>query len=154
MNLQEVLIVDDVVCTFADYSRIENRTDRLALQEKIFNRLRTKNSDWHEAVSKITKTASDKKEAKRLVAELPKFTSTFMFPYQFAEVFARWESAVETTIDELNRRLLNHDWYYNMSDDHRVYSSGKRNYDRIVTLVKLLGEEGQRVYESHKPVDL
>lgn len=41
-----------------------------------------------------------------------------------------------------------HDWYYNMSDDHRVWSNGQRHWDLIQRFAKKLGEEGQRMVEE------
>ncbi len=34
-------------------------------------------------------------------------------------------------IGEYFNRLTNHDWYYNYSDDHRVWKAGSANYDLI-----------------------
>jgi len=34
-------------------------------------------------------------------------------------------------LEKLEHLLQGHDWYYNMSDDHRYYTSGRAEYDRI-----------------------
>jgi len=34
-------------------------------------------------------------------------------------------------LEKLETLLKSHDWYYNMSDDHRYYTRGREEYDRI-----------------------
>ena len=34
-------------------------------------------------------------------------------------------------LSKLELLLKGHDWYYNMSDDHRWYKSGRAEYERI-----------------------
>lgn len=46
----------------------------------------------------------------------------------------------ETPIEKLELKLKNHDWWYMMSDDHRVYTSGQYAMDQINRLMKEVGE--------------
>ncbi len=40
---------------------------------------------------------------------------------------------------QLEELLKNHDWYYNMSDDHRYYTAGRRESEEIQqTMEKLI----------------
>ncbi len=34
-------------------------------------------------------------------------------------------------LEKLETLLKSHDWHYNMSDDHRYYTRGREEYDRI-----------------------
>ncbi|MFW6310860.1 MAG: hypothetical protein ACOC1K_01350 [Nanoarchaeota archaeon] len=45
---------------------------------------------------------------------------------------------------ELIDALQNHDWYYEMSDDHRKYLEGEREIKKIYVLLKQLSEEDAR----------
>lgn len=47
-----------------------------------------------------------------------------------------------TTLEQLQQAVTGHDWYYQMSDDHSVYSKGQRRAQRISTLYKLAAAEG------------
>ena len=57
----------------------------------------------------------------------------------------------ETSEEKLIRLLNNHDWYYHMSDDHRVWARGDAEVNNINSLVKLLGNKGTDLYNKHKP---
>ena len=74
--------------------------------------------------------------------------ATYRFPYQFDQVFDRWEATVQTPMDELQERLAGHDWYFDRSDDHSVWTRGKANLDRIQFLVRALGPEAQALYDG------
>ena len=57
------------------------------------------------------------------------------------------------TLEEL---LKNHDWFYQYSDDFRVYSSGQKTWDTINTVIKVLeeagfGKEADKLYEKYLP---
>ena len=51
-------------------------------------------------------------------------------------------------IEELQRLLEAHDFYYVYSDDGRVYDKGKASQDKIDVLIKEIGSEGKRLYEQ------
>lgn len=40
-------------------------------------------------------------------------------------------------MDEYINLLKTHDWYYNYSDDHRVWRAGEEEYKKIMELSKL-----------------
>jgi hypothetical protein len=45
------------------------------------------------------------------------------------------------TIEEYEKELKTHDWYYNYSDDHSVYCSGSYNDQRLYYTAKDNGWE-------------
>ena len=51
-------------------------------------------------------------------------------------------------IEELQRLLEAHDFYYVYSDDGRVYDKGKASQEKIDVLIKEIGSEGKRLYEQ------
>ena len=51
-------------------------------------------------------------------------------------------------IEELQRLLEAHDFYYVYSDDGRVYDKGKASQEKIDALIKEIGSEGKRLYEQ------
>ena len=51
-------------------------------------------------------------------------------------------------IEELQKLLEAHDFYYVYSDDSRVYDKGKASQEKIDVLIKEIGSEGKRLYEQ------
>ena len=51
-------------------------------------------------------------------------------------------------IEELQKLLEAHDFYYVYSDDGRVYDKGKASQEKIDALIKEIGSEGKRLYEQ------
>ena len=51
-------------------------------------------------------------------------------------------------IEELQKLLEAHDFYYVYSDDGRVYDKGKASQDKIDALIEDIGSEGKRLYEQ------
>ena len=51
-------------------------------------------------------------------------------------------------IEELQRLLEAHDFYYVYSDDGKVYDKGKASQEKIDVLIKEIGSEGKRLYEQ------
>ena len=51
-------------------------------------------------------------------------------------------------IEELQKLLKAHDFYYVYSDDGRVYDKGKASQAKIDVLIKEIGSEGKRLYEQ------
>ena len=51
-------------------------------------------------------------------------------------------------IEELQKLLEAHDFYYVYSDDGRVYDKGKASQEQIDALIKEIGSEGKRLYEQ------
>ena len=39
-----------------------------------------------------------------------------------------------TALNEFYNMLSSHDWYYQYSDDHRVWRNGQDQYDKITTI--------------------
>lgn len=40
-------------------------------------------------------------------------------------------------MDEYIKLLQSHDWFYNYSDDHRVWKAGEASYNKIVALARI-----------------
>lgn len=53
--------------------------------------------------------------------------------------FLRW-CLPETDAEMLELCLKHHDWYYQYSDDHRVWQAGRSAYARIQSLMAKVGE--------------
>jgi hypothetical protein len=54
---------------------------------------------------------------------------------------------------ELEGLLKHHDWYYAYSDDSRVYASGRKVWDRMQALKKLVDPaRGDALWLEHAPV--
>jgi hypothetical protein len=56
---------------------------------------------------------------------------------------------------QLEELLKNHDWYYNMSDDHRYYTSGREQYKVIQQTMEKLnnnncGVLSKELYDKYK----
>jgi cell division septum initiation protein DivIVA len=58
------------------------------------------------------------------------------------------ESLNESSIEELDKLLASHDWYYMMSDDDRAYSKGSQEEAKIKKLIDQLGDEGREHYKN------
>ena len=52
-------------------------------------------------------------------------------------------------IEELQKLLKAHDFYYVYSDDIRAYDKGKASQEKIDVLVKDIGSEGKKMYEQY-----
>ena len=52
---------------------------------------------------------------------------------------------------QLAKMLEDHDWWYQMSDDHRVYCAGEAQYTAIKALIKQIGNDGVDMYNAAKP---
>ena len=64
----------------------------------------------------------------------------------------------ETMLEDLKEMLNTHDWYYTYSDDHRYYTRGKVEMERINAEIERLTAEGFRseacaLYNEMKPAD-
>tara|TARA_R100000315_G_C5193232_1_gene112858 strand:- start:165 stop:374 length:210 start_codon:yes stop_codon:yes gene_type:complete len=58
-------------------------------------------------------------------------------------------------LQRLEELLQTHDWYYNMSDDHRYYLQGRRQYNEIWRLMDELKDNGyfteaENLYDKYK----
>ena len=47
----------------------------------------------------------------------------------------------EYETERLKKMLINHDWFYEYSDDHRAFMAGKASFDAIQAKAKALGRE-------------
>lgn len=56
---------------------------------------------------------------------------------------AAQESAM-TTLTDLERALRTHDWWYEYSDDHSLYSRGRAERDKINWMIRALESAGQQ----------
>ncbi len=52
-------------------------------------------------------------------------------------------SRVEKLLQYLEEQMRKHDWYYAMSDDHRVWSAGEKAAQEITNTVHQLESEGK-----------
>jgi hypothetical protein len=52
-------------------------------------------------------------------------------------------------IEELQRLLKAHDFYYVYSDDGRVYDKGKTSQEKIDVLIKEIGIKGKNMYKQY-----
>ena len=50
--------------------------------------------------------------------------------------------------DELIYLLKMHDWHYKYADDHREYSNGRAEYEKIIDLMKEVAD-GTELYTSY-----
>ena len=50
--------------------------------------------------------------------------------------------------EDFLKLLKSHDWYYDMSDDHRVWDSGRRESEKIHGLLKQFPNELRSVYDE------
>lgn len=73
------------------------------------------------------------------------------YPAAVHDIITVWESKVETDREKLERYLANFDWYYEYSDDFRVWSAGNARAMEIRTLVGKLGAEGQAMFDAARP---
>jgi len=88
---------------------------------------------------------------KDLASKVPPIVSTYRFPYAFDEVFAGWESLVETPMERLRGLLAGMDWYSHYSDDYSVWSRGEARMSEARSLVKRLGLEAELEYNRACP---
>ena len=54
------------------------------------------------------------------------------------------------TIEEYKKLLTYHDWFYEMSDDHRVWQEGRLAQARIIAGAKE-SEEHMKLYMENRP---
>ena len=52
-------------------------------------------------------------------------------------------------IEELQRLLKAHDFYYMYSDDSKVYDKGRVSQDKIDTLIEHIGSKGKKMYYQY-----
>jgi hypothetical protein len=62
-------------------------------------------------------------------------------------------------LQELRSAIINHDWWYHMTDDPRVYQKGKAEKANITYLMAIcksrnLDLEAQAIWKTHKPKDI
>jgi len=53
-------------------------------------------------------------------------------------------------LEEYYDKLRHHDWYYAYSDDHRVWSRGNENAQRLRDIADTHGPEYKRLYEEYR----
>ena len=52
-------------------------------------------------------------------------------------------------IEELQRLLKAHDFYYMYSDDGKVYDKGRVSQDKIDALIEHIGIKGKNMYKQY-----
>lgn len=73
------------------------------------------------------------------------------YPAAVDDIVLVWESRVESDKERLARYLANFDWYFDYSDDFRVWSAGNARRQEIFTLAKKIGPEGEAMVDAAKP---
>jgi hypothetical protein len=63
-----------------------------------------------------------------------------------------------TTLETLDKALARHDWFYEYSDDHRVWCQGRDALANIGTLMSKakaegFGDEAGALYAKHRPAN-
>ena len=58
------------------------------------------------------------------------------------------KSVKKKKMDELQKLLSRHDWWWFMGDDRRAYKSGEAEQTKIHNLVSLLGKDGNSLYKQ------
>ena len=58
------------------------------------------------------------------------------------------KSVKNKKMDELQKLLSQHDWWWFMSDDSRSYKKGRDEQTKIHNLVSLLGKDGNSLYKQ------
>ena len=53
-----------------------------------------------------------------------------------------------TTLYEFYKKLCSHDWHYQYSDDHRVWSNGQRSQD-IINMIAKESPEHRKLCEEY-----
>jgi len=53
-----------------------------------------------------------------------------------------------TDLKEYQSILANHDWFYNYSDDHRVWQAGRASSERIRAIAKE-SEQHSKLYQDY-----
>jgi len=66
---------------------------------------------------------------------------------------------MKTKLQTLEKLLQDHDWFYQYSDDYRVYSSGQKTWSTINTVISALkdagfGKEADDLYDKYLPEPL
>ena len=58
-------------------------------------------------------------------------------------IIRQWkEQKPDPLINELDKAAKNHDWWYLMSDDHKVYSKGADEAEEMRLIVEALAKKG------------
>ena len=52
-------------------------------------------------------------------------------------------------LEQLEELLKTHDWYYQMTEDHRVWQRGSQQHSKIRELVNELGNDGKDLYDRY-----
>ena len=75
-------------------------------------------------------------------------------------IIRTWESSKrDSLLNELENTAKSHDWWYRMSDDHRVYTNGTDQAQEMDLLVKALTEKGlkkeaSRILNKYMPDEM
>lgn len=78
-------------------------------------------------------------------------SNSFRAPYEVSDVMMDWERTVETPSEQLGRLLQTMDWTYQFSDDHRYWSAGHAQMEKINALTMRLGAEARAIWEQYAP---
>lgn len=73
------------------------------------------------------------------------------YPAAVHDVFFVWEQKVETPWEKFERMVTHHDWYFEYSDDHSVWSAGVARRNTITALMKQLGPDAVALYNKCCP---
>ena len=62
-----------------------------------------------------------------------------------------WEKHQEL-MSQLREKMEGWDWFYEMSDDHRVWVRGEAYKNEVRDLVNQIGKDGERMYKSYMDI--
>lgn len=127
-SFHPTVTVDGTTLTFEDFKALPVEA-RMALRET--------------AVTRCVEANRREKDWTKIVGNT--------YPAAVHDIITVWESKVETDKEKLARYLANFDWYYEYSDDFRVWSAGNARAAEIRALVGKLGAEGLAMFDAAKP---
>ena len=130
-RFHESVTVDGQTYTFEDFRQVSSAKDRAALKESAVGRC-------------VAANVARRQDPNRQVVGNT-------YPAAVEDVFHVWERRVESPWDRLNRLLSHFDWYYEYSDDHRVWTAGKKRADEVTALVRELGPDAQALFNQKCP---
>lgn len=58
---------------------------------------------------------------------------------------------MSTKVQQLVNLLVSHDWYYDYSDDAKMWQRGNQSEKKMLDLVKELGDYGRDIFNVYAP---
>jgi len=88
----------------------------------------------------------------------PEGTARITYPGRVYDMFQVWESRVESPLEKFDRLTADFDWWYEYSDDYRVWSAGDRRFQEIRALKEQLsgtsdGANAEELWQERCPYE-